>query len=485
MKRFSEQLKKKSETVRMSAAERRDLKVRLVSYMEYHPLPKTRAQQNAESYLESESVFSFINFNTPHVRGFMTMFAAFVLIIVPIVAEKSVPGDILYPVKVNFTEEIRSTLTVSPYAKIELETRLLERRIAEARLLANEGKLTPEVEEEVAAAVKTHSDAAQSEIAMLRESDSDEAAIAEIAFGSALTVQSEVLEGTMKKVAAATGATTTADGALSLVVAEARKGVEENQTKQNPSFEKMMARIESETTRAYELFVGVKEVATEEEMTDVERRLGDIERKIADAVALHAEEVVEPEEGAEPAPRAEVALLRTALGDLQKLISFMTDIDVRENVTVDALVPVTPTDDEMRTELTLAYKTIEDRIETYETVLATDTSITQAEKIEVGLARAAEYASSSKASLEAGAFEAAIVAVGEATAYLDDIEKMITIPEVEPTLPEEKATTTEEAAEETGEETAEETDTEEVFDGEVTVEGDRATATIEAENNLN
>ena len=238
MKRFSEQLNKKSQTVKMTAAQRRDLKARLVSYMEYHPLPKTMQQKNAEQYLEAEQRFSLLHFNTPHIRGFMTMFAVSMLIIVPVIAEKAVPGDVLYPVKVNFTEGIRSTLTVSPYAKIELETRLLERRIAEARLLASEGKLTPEVEEEVVAAVKTHSDAAQEGIAALRESDSDEAAIAEITLGSALSVQSEMLAGTLEKVAEATGETTTEDtpvAVLAGVVEEARKDVEEKQNQQqNP-----------------------------------------------------------------------------------------------------------------------------------------------------------------------------------------------------------------------------------------------------------
>ena len=39
MKRFSEQLYKKSTSVKLQAAEKRELRERLVSYMEYHPLP--------------------------------------------------------------------------------------------------------------------------------------------------------------------------------------------------------------------------------------------------------------------------------------------------------------------------------------------------------------------------------------------------------------------------------------------------------------
>lgn len=479
MKRFSEQLKKKSETVRMSAAERRELRARLVSYMEYHPLPKTQQQKNAAAYLEAEQKFSLFNFNTPHVRGFMTMFAAFVLIIVPVVAERSVPGDILYPVKVHFTEEIRSQLAVSPYAKIELETRLMERRIAEARLLADEGKLTPEVEEGVAAAVKTHSDAAQNEIAVLRESDSDEAAIAEIAFGSALSVQSEVLEGTLKKAAVATGATTTEGApvaALALVVDAARKDVEEKQSLQTPSFEKLMARIEGESTRAFELFADVKEVATPEEVADVERRLSDIERKINDAIALHDEIVAAPEEAeVNVTPRADIALMRTVLGDLQKLISFMTDIDVRENVTVEALVPVTLTDEEQEAAITTHMKANESRLEAAQNAFTLYEG-DKTEKIAVGLAQVEVLASSTKAALETGDLIEAQRSAEDASAYLFDIETLlagIKVPsEVAPVPDPDKATTTD--AVETGDE-------EDGVETGMGVDGERATATIETE----
>ena len=443
MKRFSEQLKKKSQSVHMRVAERRELRERVISYMEYHPLPQTQ-QKNTKQYLEAEQRFSFFHFNTPHIRGFATMFAVCVLIIVPVIAEKSVPGDILYPVKVNFTEEIRSTLTVSPYARIELETRLLERRIAEARLLASEGKLTPEVEKGVAAAVKIHSDAAQSEIASLRESDSDEAAIAEIAFGSALSVQAEMLEGSLKKAAAAAGEGMAEEGpvtALTSAVAEARKGVEENQVKQNPSYEKMIARIEIETTRAFELFADVRKVATQEEVTDVERRLKDIERKVADAVVVHTETENEALQASSTVatPRADVVLLRTALSDLQKLISFMTDIDVRENVTVESLVPVTLTHEEIKAFLTEQQRDAETRIDAARSALvAYEGEGEQTEKISIGLERAAELASSTQSAIKADDLTTAEQFATEARAYLSDIENMLgdTKPVLTPTATE-------------------------------------------------
>jgi hypothetical protein len=403
MKRFSEQFKKQAEAISMSAKERNALRERLVSYMEYHPLPKEMAGKKvpvtAREVIVSEPFFA-IKLNAFHVRSFAGVFAVFLILGVPVVAEQSMPGDVLYPVKVEFNEELRSTLALSPYAKVAWETQRLERRLAEARLLASEGKLTEEAETQVAAAVKGHSDAAKREIAQLRESDSDEAAIAEIAFASALAVQTEVLEGHIEKDPQTEGEGTGHSVlALASVVAEERDSAEAAQADAAPSYDKLLGKIESESTQVYELFASVKDQATKKEVNDVERRLADIERKIAQATALKEgratqedaaisalslstrtmkvsdtaetattlsmlatntasvtdesvlmDEVVKEESEPETAPantEAEsIALLRSALTDIQKLLSYMTHIDVRENVSIEDLLPLTLTPEE-------------------------------------------------------------------------------------------------------------------------------------------
>lgn len=390
MKRFSAQFKKQSEPLRMRASERAALKERLVSYMEYHPLPKEMAGKLAPSRAKKETIvsepFFALTFNKVYVRSFAGIFAIVFIMGIPAVAERAVPGDILYPVKVEFNEELRSTLSLSPYAKVEWETERLERRISEARLLASEGKLTDEAEAQVAEAVQSHTDAAQREIAMLRESDSDEAAIAEIAFVSALQVQSEVLEGHMQKDVDTNTETTDNTGrsvvALAGVIAKARSSAEAAQANGTQlSYDKLLATVEGESTRIYELFSSVKADASEKEIKDVERRLADIQGKVTHAVALKegtalqievsstSEEEAEvltatstatntvavdeeavaeveiPEDSTEAQAEAMV-LLKGALTDIQKLLNYLTHIDVRENVSIEDLVPVIPTKEE-------------------------------------------------------------------------------------------------------------------------------------------
>jgi hypothetical protein len=365
MKRFSQQFKKQSESIRMRASERNELRERLVSYMEYHPLPaEVASRKGAQKTLESiiSEPFVAIKVSSLYLRSFAGVFAIFLILGVPFVAERSMPGDILYPVKVQFNEEVRSGLSFSPYAKVAWETERLERRIAEARLLASAGKLTEEKEQEVAEAVKTHTDAAQREIAELRESDSDEAAIAEIALASALAVQTEVLENHTENTVEGEEGQSVA--ALAQAVAEARNTAEASQTGALPSYDKLLGRVEAESTNIYELFASVKNDATEEEMKNVERRLSDIERKIAKAndlregtttvTASTTIEAIVPENDAEREKREgeAIEILRSALTDIQKLMNYMTHIDVRRNVSLEELVPVTLTPEEQSLEST-------------------------------------------------------------------------------------------------------------------------------------
>ncbi len=377
MKQFSEQLKKKADSIRLKAAERNDLRDRLVAYMEYHPLPTSvasapkRILAKEELVSEAFSIVSFKIFNTLYVRSAVGAFAVVLLAVVPLVAERSVPGDTLYPIKVSFNEELRSTFTGSGYEKVEWETERLSRRIAEARLLASEGKLTPEFAAEVAEAVKEHSDAAQAEIDNIRVTNADEAAIAEIVLASALDVQTAVLAADEER------ASTTPNGAgIVVAVATAKESATEDASLIQPSYAGLRARLELQTTRASELFESVSDYAVDSEITDIERRLQDIDRKIVHAIDLAAATSTEP---------AAVGLLREALTSTQKLIAFMTDIDVRETVAIDTLIPTELTADERQAAVADVLAKTKTFQSTLETALTDETPDAVAEKIAFGL----------------------------------------------------------------------------------------------------
>ncbi|OGF64607.1 hypothetical protein A2Z53_02555 [Candidatus Giovannonibacteria bacterium RIFCSPHIGHO2_02_42_15] len=63
---------------------------------------------------------------------------------VAMAAEKSLPGDLLYPIKIHINESAKSLTAVSPEAKGKFEVEKLEQRLQEAEILSNRGELNPE-----------------------------------------------------------------------------------------------------------------------------------------------------------------------------------------------------------------------------------------------------------------------------------------------------------------------------------------------------
>ena len=369
MKRFSEQLHKKSESLYLRADEKRALEERLVSYMEYHPLASEKKVKPVTEQSWADPSVRIINLNNLKFWQWSGATMAVLLLLVPYVAEKSVPGDMLYAVKVNFNEEVRSTLALSPYDKVVWETERLNRRIAEARLLASEGKMTEELGNSVAEAVLVHSENAKKEIEHLKQTDEDGAVLASIQLDTTIDVQSTALMSEVQS--------SSTEGVMAgrLVVALA-KTQETDQDLESvlPSRERLVGQVESETTRAYELLDSIKPYATTEEQLDIKRRLEDIGRKTEISLGMF-------ETSGEEAIKQMVGVLE----DTQKLIVYMTNIDVRASVTVEEIVPVTLTNEERVLAINKQIEEINKLITETEVALQATSSVEIEEKVKTTL----------------------------------------------------------------------------------------------------
>jgi hypothetical protein len=327
MKKFSEQLKKRADSIHLNVEEKAHLRERMLAFMEYHPLPDSQGVDLRSVTKAKKTPSSF--WNVWMAGRFAGGFAMLLLVSVPALAENALPGDTLYPIKVRFNEEVKGALNSSPYQKIEWETERLERRLAEAQLLADAGLLTPEAEAEVANAIRKHSRTARSNIEAMRISDSDEAAMAEITLSSSLAVSAEVLLRKDQNTGSSSASV------LSGAVSEARANVA--LSGENVSYPRLLSRVEAETTKAYEYLNTLEASISGNERTDVSRRLTDIKKQVDSAVVMQKEN----EEGA-------AKLLAEALSSTRKLISFMTNLDVRKTVTVNDLVPIVLTPEEKK-----------------------------------------------------------------------------------------------------------------------------------------
>jgi hypothetical protein len=360
MKRFSEQLNKKSKSVKLQVVEKQELRERLVSYMEYHPLPaEMRSEKKVVKNIDL-STEAFKTFSIPFTSIFKTSaaIAVMVLVVIPFAAEKSVPGDTLYAIKVEFNEELKSSLTFDSYEKIEWETERLNRRIAEARLLESEGKLTEQVEAEVADAVRQHTANAQREIEELRTEDADAATIASISLDATLEVQATSLQNERDAVLTEKGE----GGKINVIAAaieESRVTAEEPTASSTlPSYDKIMAKVEQNTTRIYELVSTLESVVSTEDFSEVNRRAEDINRALQVVV-----EITEKES------ETTKAQLIGVLQQTQRLVVYLTQLEVIKTVDIETLIPIVLTNEEEKVKLTEVNSEIEQKVKRIDLLL--------------------------------------------------------------------------------------------------------------------
>ncbi len=403
MKRFSQQLNNKAKELTLSVAEKRDLRDRVVSYMEYHPI--SAAVTTDEPIFVHNEPYRVFNFDVSRVFKFAGSFVIIFALSISYLAEQAIPGDVLYAVKVDFNEEVRSTLARGSYDKVVWETERLNRRISEARLLADEGRLTEEVEAQVASAVRQHSDSARKEIENLKRIDKDDATLASIELTTALDIQSTSLRNRTE--VTTEGRST---NLIEIVLEESQAAELTSEDENLPAYEKLIAKIESETTRAHELLNEVAEVATAEEQVDIKRRLDDINLKILAATQLQAQDEIAARQG-----------LVGALQQTHRLIVFMTNIDVRASVTVDEIVPVTLTTAE---KIETAKKQLEEveaiQLQIADLLISTSTPAIDSsilEKITPALEQSSSSASQAKSILEVEPIDEPTLSVLSLEAY--------------------------------------------------------------------
>ena len=163
MKSEFTQLKKQLEGIRLSASERERVDGVLAEYRAHHPAGTPSVEPSFAHY---HSWFAAHRFVAAVAVALVLTFAGGTI---SYAAEGALPGDVLYPVKVGVNEPLRGALARTPEGKALFEVEKVSRRLAEAEVLALEGRFDASRREIVEVRITEHIGAVHDRVAALAD----------------------------------------------------------------------------------------------------------------------------------------------------------------------------------------------------------------------------------------------------------------------------------------------------------------------------
>lgn len=210
MEYFFKQLKRLRDATSLDAQKKAAVRSEIVNYM--RATGAVREQEvTRHSIGKRSATLTNAKTNMKFIR-----FAALVAVLVLLgggtsfAAERALPGDALYPVKVNVNEKVSAAFQLSAEDKANFDARLAERRLAEAGTLAARGRLNAEASARVQKSFEEFSARVEARIEALRESGNEEAAEAVSSrFEASLEAHARALEALKARFEAGASASST------------------------------------------------------------------------------------------------------------------------------------------------------------------------------------------------------------------------------------------------------------------------------------
>lgn len=170
---LTDYIRKSAVEVSLSDSERERMKRMLSEYMAMKPMRNAPLDRRSPlSYM----LLSAYAFSRKSVAALLIAGILFSGAGVSFAAENALPGDVLYPIKVDVTEPLVASFSVSPESKALWNAERAERRLEEAAKLASDDNLTDEVKEELEQRFEAHAEKVVVDIERLEVTDSPVAA---------------------------------------------------------------------------------------------------------------------------------------------------------------------------------------------------------------------------------------------------------------------------------------------------------------------
>jgi hypothetical protein len=154
MKHFHTHIRDAGHEVSLTEGERLRIRYALSSYMQLRPIARRAQQARVPGII-------------PMIFWQRTLaFVALLAVLgssagISYAAESSLPGDLLYPVKISINEPVRGALATSPSAKAKWAIGVAAQRATEAATLAAEQRLDPETQSQLASSLVAHAHVAE------------------------------------------------------------------------------------------------------------------------------------------------------------------------------------------------------------------------------------------------------------------------------------------------------------------------------------
>lgn len=179
MSKNFEQLVEEAKQVKLNPEEKQKIRGQVLHFIETHPvrmsLPQRHIFQN-ESTGRSSILALLVS-----LRPFQTMTLALIIAMmigggVSMAAEGAMPGDTLYPVKVEVNERVLAWAAMTSEADADWGARRAERRLEEVEKLVSIGRLDAETSAVIESNFEAHANDAEAYIAALQTNNKIEAA---------------------------------------------------------------------------------------------------------------------------------------------------------------------------------------------------------------------------------------------------------------------------------------------------------------------
>ncbi|MDO8604530.1 MAG: hypothetical protein Q7K40_04030 [bacterium] len=190
MDNIIKQLKNGAKHTRLSFSEKSEMKNVLLQHVRIHPVRGREGSQRASTSNgdnpANTSVFQKKSIPSPFsIQSFRNTKTLPILVIVGLLmggsvsfaAEQTVPGDVLFPVKVHVNERARGAVAITPKAKAEWDVRLVERRLLEVEKLAADTSAPSETKAIAEKNFKDYSERVKNRISKFEKDDDSHDAI--------------------------------------------------------------------------------------------------------------------------------------------------------------------------------------------------------------------------------------------------------------------------------------------------------------------